>query len=516
MMEYLFTKTPLLFFVQDLWRDEAFSVLLSERSFGEIIQLTVRDFSPPLYYILLKYWMLLWGTSEVAIRSLSLVFALGTVVLIIDMFSRVWKLSLGRIILMLPVIILNPFLLYYGFEGRMYAMVAFLITWAYWARFQRKTTLSIIAMTLALYTQYLAILILLFHALEDIGHFLWKHRNAIGSPWRPYTHAVMKGFLRVRTTRILPIARTLLMGSFHTFRATLVPLLILSPWVVYMLVSREGGSRDFWVIQPPLADVTYIPFVLFTGYERVFGEYYHGRAGYTDFHMWMNALLLVPVIGGLILGVGTRLLRPSSHDPHASKRAFLPENTLSLVLWAFGPPLVLFVMSFLSTPLYHPRYFIFAAPGFVILLLLMFNVCADATATFAQQIVSRWNTRRIPFLGVLILALLVAYTLHTLFLFQDLNLTYRAKRTISPLYREIASVRTPADPVYVTNELDFHLAQYYISRSGIYIYKKTYEEIPQYVGKVLIPQSAIATTVPAYPQRAYVVFYDTYEIQSTF
>ncbi len=54
-MQYFFTKTALLFFVQNLWRDEAFSYVLSKKPILDILRLTVADFSPPLYYIILHF-----------------------------------------------------------------------------------------------------------------------------------------------------------------------------------------------------------------------------------------------------------------------------------------------------------------------------------------------------------------------------------------------------------------------------------------------------------------------------
>jgi uncharacterized membrane protein len=74
MLDYLFTKTPLIFLTQNLWRDEAFSYLLAKEPISKMLPLTAGDFSPPLYYIVLHYWMSIFGTSEVALRSLSTLF----------------------------------------------------------------------------------------------------------------------------------------------------------------------------------------------------------------------------------------------------------------------------------------------------------------------------------------------------------------------------------------------------------------------------------------------------------
>jgi len=80
MLNFLTHYTPLFYLVQSLWRDEAFSILLSERS---PLWFITKVFDPPLYYILLHYWMKIFGESEIATRSLSILgFALATVVVI--------------------------------------------------------------------------------------------------------------------------------------------------------------------------------------------------------------------------------------------------------------------------------------------------------------------------------------------------------------------------------------------------------------------------------------------------
>ena len=61
------------------WIDEGLSVGIADRPLGDIPDALRLDGSPPLYYLILHGWMQLAGTTEEAVRSLSLVFALLTV-----------------------------------------------------------------------------------------------------------------------------------------------------------------------------------------------------------------------------------------------------------------------------------------------------------------------------------------------------------------------------------------------------------------------------------------------------
>ncbi len=56
---------------KSLWIDEAFSVWIARQSLSEALSWLVRiDQHPPLYYLLLHYWMTLFGDSEAVVRSL--------------------------------------------------------------------------------------------------------------------------------------------------------------------------------------------------------------------------------------------------------------------------------------------------------------------------------------------------------------------------------------------------------------------------------------------------------------
>jgi mannosyltransferase len=106
------------------WIDEGLSVGISDRPLGDILDALRLDGSPPLYYLLLHGWMQLTGTTEEAVRSLSLVCALVAV-------PVAWWAARGpfgaRAAWMAAVLTAtNPFLTIYAQEARMYALAALL------------------------------------------------------------------------------------------------------------------------------------------------------------------------------------------------------------------------------------------------------------------------------------------------------------------------------------------------------------------------------------------------------
>jgi len=63
-----------------LWVDEAYSAIMARRALGEIWRSMVYDAGPPLYYLMLHGWRLIFGESEAALRGMSLLFALFTTI----------------------------------------------------------------------------------------------------------------------------------------------------------------------------------------------------------------------------------------------------------------------------------------------------------------------------------------------------------------------------------------------------------------------------------------------------
>jgi uncharacterized membrane protein len=108
-----------------VWFDEAFSAMLAHQSFSDIAHYTASDVHPPLYYWTLKIWTMLWGSSPLALRSLSLVFLLATIGIVFVFVRRIF----GRMAAALTTLLLAiaPMLIRYSEEARMYTMAAFIV-----------------------------------------------------------------------------------------------------------------------------------------------------------------------------------------------------------------------------------------------------------------------------------------------------------------------------------------------------------------------------------------------------
>ncbi len=117
--------TALRFFrigAQSLWADEGNSAAMAGRSLAEISARAAADIHPPGYYWLLSLWTRIFGDSEVALRSLSAVWGILLVWLVYQIVNRLFDRRTALIAAFFAAI--NPFLITYSQEARMYAMLA--------------------------------------------------------------------------------------------------------------------------------------------------------------------------------------------------------------------------------------------------------------------------------------------------------------------------------------------------------------------------------------------------------
>lgn len=111
-----------------LWLDESITVSISRLPLPKLFEALRHDGSPPAYYVLLHFWMRLFGTGTWTVRALAGLISVSTL-------PAGWRLGRaigGRRLALAMVVVLacNPFALRYGTENRMYSLVMLLSTLA--------------------------------------------------------------------------------------------------------------------------------------------------------------------------------------------------------------------------------------------------------------------------------------------------------------------------------------------------------------------------------------------------
>ena len=148
--------------------DEIASVHISTGSLSHVIDLSIQDrVHPPLYYILLAFWIKLFGSSEVSVRALSV---LVSVIFLIVLYRLVLKFT-NEITGLFVVLIcsLSPYFVFYGEQARPYALIACFSTLSFYSLVkhfeqpdhkQWRVLYGLSCMGL-IYSQYMGLLILL-------------------------------------------------------------------------------------------------------------------------------------------------------------------------------------------------------------------------------------------------------------------------------------------------------------------------------------------------------------------
>lgn len=433
MFNFLFTKTPLLFFVQSLWRDEAFTYILAKKNIFDLLLLTAKDFNPPLYYLVVHIWMKLFGSSEISLRSISLIFFWLTVYCVFLFLTRVIKITSKRVWVYLLIVALNPILLYYAFEARMYTMLAFFATLSFYSFTRKNYKVFFIATVLGLYTHYFMIFVL-------FGELLFYYFTSDKK-------LVQKNLLR--------------------FTA---PLFVFIPWIFFVLKVKDFSSQVFWIGKSTLGTIILLMGFLYTGYDT----------GLRFYHLTIIPLSIILTFF-LIYGVW-----------YFIKKTRGDKKLLAYLLtWSIGIPVIVVGISFFK-PIFFPRYLIFCSVGLTLLIIYILEHMP------------------MPIRNLLLIALfLITLNFHTQ------QVKNRKKSDLRKIFKEMKYLANPNDVVYLTNELDYFIAQYYFDENRVYVYGKRYEIIPDYVGKVLIPKSRFVSTLPIYPNKAFILTSDThYEIQA--
>src|SRR5918993_3625895 len=107
-----------------LWLDEALSVNIASLSPGDILEALRHDGHPPLYYLLLHYWMELVGDGDAAVRALSGVIGVATLPVAWVAGRRIAGIDGAR--WSVVVLALSPYAIRYSSETRMYSLVMLL------------------------------------------------------------------------------------------------------------------------------------------------------------------------------------------------------------------------------------------------------------------------------------------------------------------------------------------------------------------------------------------------------
>jgi mannosyltransferase len=219
--------------------DEAFSSRLIEFPLVEMLRRAAHDVHPPLYYLLLKSWAAVVGTSPFALRSLSVllggVTVLGMYLFAVQAFGdrrsqEARADGRGAGLLLAALVAVSVFQIRWAWEARMYTLGTALAAFSSWALLRAVRTsppsrgpwvlYGILAVLFA-YTHYYALFSIAAQAVFVLGYLLVRVRGDVVA-------AVRSGLFR------------------HALLGGAIVVAGWLPWVPVFTAQRRQVQADYW------------------------------------------------------------------------------------------------------------------------------------------------------------------------------------------------------------------------------------------------------------------------------
>ena len=316
---------------QSLWRDETDALRFATGSLADLLGMFKNPGqNGPLFFVVLRYWLAAAGHSEFALRFLSA--CLGTLAVPIS-YNLVVRLA-GQQAAALTALAMAvaPYLVWYGQEAKMYALLTFLVPlgfwlvlravqrggWRYWVLLYVVTSLSVYTHLLAALTIPLQLIWILLApaeaaADEGIGNREQGTGAALGK--RALSALAYLVALALPYLPVLHWALPMLLSFNYRTGFPFVPL----PGIFQSLANAWAGGIA------PLSQPPTLPILLATW------------AALSGSVLW-------------VLASGRGSWRPVA----------------MLASWLLLPPIEIYLVS-LSVPLFTERYLIWAMPAFLAL-----------------------------------------------------------------------------------------------------------------------------------------------------
>jgi len=202
------------YLTRGFWGDEAWTSLISQLPFLQMLKTTAADFHPPAYYSIVELVYKFLPPTEIITRSVSIVFYLLTLILVYKLASDIKDKLFGAICILVAAA--NPIFFAYAIEARNYTMFAF-------------------AATGSIY--FLIRLSEQFTKRRAIGFVLF---STLGI----YTHYYMFFTLFAQGLYILFFDRKIFWKMTGLY--TLVGILYL-PWLPFLLSQVKSVGQDYWI-----------------------------------------------------------------------------------------------------------------------------------------------------------------------------------------------------------------------------------------------------------------------------
>jgi len=317
---------------ESLWRDEVDSIRFALQP-AEVLftRFTAAGFNGPLYHLLLRGWFALAGANDFTLRYFSLMFGVIQVALTCVLGRRLCSRLAGGLAGWLVAI--SPVLIWYAGEGKMYALQPALLMLALYALLRAVDQPSPAA------------------ASRVRASAIWWMVFVIATSLSFYVQLLSPLFLAVAALFFLAAARHALRSGAVALAMLTLPYLPLLAWQAPALL--QGG--DIGHLFYPLDQIVWALLLIWSFGLDPYAPLWPDAAPVTL--LAVRLAWIVVVLGVLVAGLIVS----------AQQSAQRLRWQLALLGWLTLPTLLIFLIS-LRVPLFQPRYVLWSAPAFYLLL----------------------------------------------------------------------------------------------------------------------------------------------------
>jgi hypothetical protein len=339
--------------------EEVFSMWIANHNVADMLQWIARiDHHPPLYYLLLHYWIKLNGVTPSDLRMLSVLLGAGTIPIIYLIGKRLSGVMMGLVAAV--ILALSPFNIRFAQEARMYTLLMFNAAVAIYALVRLLTDSRSTLPIGSQFRQYLHTWRKAGPAEADgIKAFSYKDMTSEQTGWRGWisrhrwlpietvetdlawlTFIVFSAatMLSHNTALLFPVATNVFVFGLMLYRKTKKPVstptfqapspgnwvkaqigifLLWSPWMVAFIKQASRVYQEFWVPKPSWVSVIHtigsflneftlaqssqvVIWILYAVMLCISLVYYRNK--FTQF-TYLIALFAIPFLGELIVSV---------------------------------------------------------------------------------------------------------------------------------------------------------------------------------------------------------------------
>ena len=312
---------------ESLWLDEAFSIVRAKLNLNQIF--FYPENSPPLYYILLHWWINLFGDSEFSVRFPSVIFGSLSIFMVYKVGKRIFDKDVG--ILSSLILGLSVFHVRYSQEARAYSLsvlLTLLSIYFFLILLRKKSYKSffcyIVSSTLLIYSHIYCLFII-------ISQNIYFTASLLSS----------KDAYKLSLKRWMLI-QIILIISFI-------------PWANNSIAQiSKVVQSGFWIPTPSLSSIKQ-SFIIYSGSALLF-------------YLFMIFSLFSIMTHVKTSGYFTwKNIFTSIESYRWEIRLLNTDMFFLLAVWLLTPIILPFIISLFSTPIYWTKYTIVASLAFYIL-----------------------------------------------------------------------------------------------------------------------------------------------------